>query len=135
MKGVFIGIISEKAIFIRYRFFKIRFSDFYRPQTKLRKGNVFTSVSRILSTGGCTLPLGRHTPPAETPLLGRHPPRQTATAADGTYHTGMHSCLSCKLSEIHVSRLQQGCDYAEEGIRFSLTHESFELPLLISSTP
>ena len=45
---------------------------YYRPQTKLRKGNVFTSVSRILSTGKGVS--GRH------PLdrLGRHPPgRQT----------------------------------------------------------
>ena len=29
---------------------------------------------------------GRHSP------LGRHP-RQTATAADGTHSTGMHSCM------------------------------------------
>ena len=39
----------------------------YRPQTKLWKGNVFTSVSRILSTGGRGLP----DPPGQTP------PRQT----------------------------------------------------------
>ena len=45
-------------------------------------------------------PLGRHAPPwADTPLPpGRHPsgqpsPGQTATAADGTHPTGMHSCL------------------------------------------
>ena len=68
--------------------------------------------------GGVHSPWADTPPRADTPLLGRHPPRQTATAADGTYPTGMHSCLSCKLSEIHVSRLQQGCDYAEEGIRF-----------------
>ena len=42
--------------------------------------------------------LGRHsqgdTPQADTPL-GRHPPspNQTATAAVGTLHTGMHSCF------------------------------------------
>ena len=58
---------------------------YYRPQTKLRKGNVFTSVSRILSTGEGVHPLpGRHSPArqkppyqAETLLLGiplgRHP--------------------------------------------------------------
>ena len=32
-----------------------------------------------------------YTPWAETPL-GRHPPQQTATAADSTHPTGMHSC-------------------------------------------
>ena len=30
---------------------------------------------------------GIHTPPGS-----RHPPRETATAADGTHPTGMHSC-------------------------------------------
>ena len=36
-------------------------------------------------------PLGRHPPWADTPLI-RHPhPQQTATAADGTHPTGMHS--------------------------------------------
>ena len=32
---------------------------------------------------------------ADTPLHGQAdaPPRQTATAADGTHPTGMHSCL------------------------------------------
>ena len=48
-------------------------------------------------------PPGRHPPPgqtppprADTPLpQGRPhlPPRQTATAADGTHPTGMHSCF------------------------------------------
>ena len=32
--------------------------------------------------GGCT-----------APLLGRHPPSETATEAGGTHPTGMHSCL------------------------------------------
>ena len=53
----------------------------YRPQTKLWKGNVFTSVSRILSTGGgvCQTPLGR--PPLDR--LGRHPPGQTRQPPPG----------------------------------------------------
>ena len=45
-------------------------------------------------------PLGRHTPlgshsPGQKPHpLGRHPlPPETATAADGTHPTGMHSCF------------------------------------------
>ena len=51
----------------------------YRPQTKLRKGNVFTSVCQeFCPQGGCTPHLlGRH-PPRQTPPgrqpLGRHPP-------------------------------------------------------------
>ena len=47
---------------------------------------------------GRHLPLGRH-PLGQTPLwadtfLGRHPPtpKETATAADGTHPTAMHSC-------------------------------------------
>ena len=87
---------------------------YYRPQMKLRKGNVFTSVSRILSTGivfqtppldrlgSKPPPTGQTPPPRQTPLLGRYPlgrhpradtPRHTATAADGTHPTGIHSCL------------------------------------------
>ena len=49
---------------------------------------MFLHVSVILSTEG------------GLPSLGRHPHRQTTrppkmdTAADGTYSTGMHSCLA-----------------------------------------
>ena len=49
--------------------------DFYRPQTKLRKGNVFTRVCQEFCPQG-----------------GVYPPRQTATALDDTHPTGMHSC-------------------------------------------
>ena len=58
-------------------------------------------------------PLGRHTPFVDTPYadtpLGRHthlppgrtsPSQQTATAADGTHHTGMHSCFLLSLNNI-----------------------------------
>ena len=83
----------------------------YRPQRSCVK-IMFLHVSAILSTGECLAdsplgrhpqadtplgrPLGRHpqadTPPTDTPL-GRHaPPPVTATAADGTHPTGMHSC-------------------------------------------
>ena len=65
-------------------------------------------MSRILSTDGggdipaCTgqAPPGRHppgqTPPGQTPPQADTPgqtPTPTATAADGTHPTGMHSCL------------------------------------------
>ena len=57
---------------------------------------------------------GRCTPPAggrHLPHLGRNPsPHQTATAADGTHPTGMHSC--CYKSHIGQWRIQ---DFPEEG--------------------
>ena len=78
---------------------------FYRPQRSC--GMVmFLHLSVILSTGGglCVWqtppgqtppagrhPLGRHPPWANTHLEQSHPP-ETATAADGTHPTGMHSC-------------------------------------------
>ena len=45
-------------------------SSDYRPQTKLRKGNVFTSVCHEFCPGGGVHLPGRH------PLLGRHSTRQ-----------------------------------------------------------
>ena len=106
---------------------------FLPSATKLRQGNIFTSVCQEFCPEGClphlsvcwdTHPPGQ-TPPSngQTPLhlsrhpppLGRHPlpwadtplpwadtpppradtppPQQTATAADGTYPTGMLSFL------------------------------------------
>ena len=59
----------------------------YRPQTKLRKGNVFTSVCHVF----CVPPRQtRQTPP---PTPDHTPPPQTTNAADGTHPTGMHSCF------------------------------------------
>ena len=86
--------------------------NYYRPQTKLRRGNfLHLSVSHSVH-GGCLpqcmlgyIPPGetpqadtpwtdtpRQTPHGQTPL-DRHP-QQTATAADGTHPTGMFSCLN-----------------------------------------
>ena len=67
----------------------------------LQKGNIFYKcVSRIMSAGGG----GAVSQHALGPLwadipLGRHPcpPQQTATSADGTHPTGMHSCFTVKL--------------------------------------
>ena len=41
-------------------------------------------------------PLGS-TPPRKHTPPGRHPLRETATTADGTHPTGMHSCYLCEL--------------------------------------
>ena len=68
-------------------------SHFYRPQTKLRKGNVFTPVSYSVHRAGVSASVhaGIHTPQQTPPRAD--PPQQTATAADGTHPTGMLSCL------------------------------------------
>ena len=54
---------------------------FYRSQTKLRKGNVFRSVCQEFC------PQGGGACVAGVCMAG-----DTATAADGTHPTGMHSC-------------------------------------------
>ena len=86
---------------------------FYCPQTKLRKGNVFTPVCQsFCSQGGCLPqcilgythpPLGRHPPWANTPYQVHagiqclaYAGINMATAADGTHPTGMHSCKETK---------------------------------------
>ena len=79
-------------------------SDFYHPKKKLRKGDVFTPVYQsFCSQGSRWVPAPVHagthphwagTPPAQTPPRADtlpHP-QQTATAADGTHPTGMHTC-------------------------------------------
>ena len=69
-------------------------TDFYRPETKLRKGYVFTPVCHSVHRGGC-LPqcmLG-YTPPqeadtpqeAETPPGSRHTPREADGYCCGRY--------------------------------------------------
>ena len=76
----------------------------YRPQTKLREGNIFTPVCQSFCSGAevytpldtprqtthLDSPLGRH------PSLGRHnttPPPEMTTEAGGMHPTGMHSCF------------------------------------------
>ena len=75
--------------------------DNYPPQ-KSCEGYVFTPVCQLFcSQGGVCLsacwdatPSREQTPPPGTrhPPLGADHPQQTATAADGTHPTGMHSC-------------------------------------------
>ena len=84
----------------------------YRPQTKFAKV-MFLHLSVILFTGGVCLsardqaPPPRPAPPLEqTPPSGsRHPSppgAETATAADGTHPTGMHSCYLLRFMPIHI---------------------------------
>ena len=94
----------------------------YRPQRSC-EGYVFTGVCLSTWGGGVPdqvhppgtrytpqtryTPLGPGTPPRDqvhppgtryTPPDQMHP-RDTATAADGTHPTGMHSCFTCDLRE------------------------------------
>ena len=83
----------------------------YRPQTKFAKVMfLHLSVSHSVHRGGVCLsvywdtitpPPPEQTPPGADPPGTRHPPpeqtppppgAETATAADGTHPTGMHSC-------------------------------------------
>ena len=81
----------------------IFFVNIYRPQTKLRKGNVFTSVCQefcprgvggaVCSSACWDTPPRKHTPREVHPSLRKaHLP--TVTAADCTHPTGMLSCLN-----------------------------------------
>ena len=87
--------------------FKTSVRNFYRPQRSCGKV-MFSQASVILFTGrrgvaetprADTPPRPVHawinTPPAQC-MLGYTPP-PTATAADGTHPTGMHSCWHCDL--------------------------------------
>ena len=51
---------------------------------------MFLHVSVILSTVVGVW----QTPPGQTPALPGETPLETATAADGTHPTGMHSCCN-----------------------------------------
>ena len=78
----------------------------YRPQTKLRKCNVFTPVCDSVQGGRGVHTSCRHTPhppPLTHTQPGRHPP-PTATAVDGMHPTGMHSCF--KKQPVNVYRPQ-----------------------------
>ena len=82
---------------------------YYRPQMKLRQGNVFTPACDYVHRGVCVsqhamrrvyIPLGRHPPgrqpPCQTPTPGADhpPPNEMATDTGGTHPTRMHSCSS-----------------------------------------
>ena len=71
---------------------KYTFINYYRPQTKLQEGNVFTPVCHsFCSKGG----LSQHAIYRGCTSPGRHPHRQTppktAAEAGGIHPTGMHS--------------------------------------------
>ena len=53
---------------------------------------------------GAGTPLGTRHPPQS-----RHPPQQTATVADGTHPTGMHSCFSNMMQFSGEMILTVGC--------------------------
>ena len=92
-----------------------RIKFYYRPQTKLRKGNVFTPVCQSFCSGGGCLPsaywvytpLGRHptwadtpwadtTLEAHTPLL-KHPPGSTTPPSRRPQQPTVRFLLECFL--------------------------------------
>ena len=87
------------------------------------KGYVFTSVCHSVHRRECTPSLGRHPlarlPRADTPP-GRHP-HETATAADGTHPTGMHSCFTLYAGKIwlHLVMYVRQAATATESERFT----------------
>ena len=83
---------------------------------------MFLHLSVILSTGGVS---GR--PPGQTPPWTDIPrvdspqadiPRQTATAADGTHPTGMHSCMTLFLSNVAVKITQLHLEENEQKMQY-----------------
>ena len=92
---------------------------YYRPQQSC-EGYVFTPVWHSVRGGVClstcwdaTPPHPRSRHPPDQALPGnRHPPppqAETATAADGTHSTGMHSCLGYCFSQKWVNLLRINC--------------------------
>ena len=68
-----------------------------------REGNVFTPVCHSVHRGCIPACIGADTLSGQTPPwsdtpLGRHHPPQTATPADGTHPTVMHTCFTNSFS-------------------------------------
>ena len=68
----FLVQVHIKLDLISWKFFFLR-GHFYRPQTKLRKGNVFTNVCQeFCPQGGCTPPGQTPPPPSDGHCSGRY---------------------------------------------------------------
>ena len=65
---------STKTLFL---YICEHFVSFYRPQTKLWKGNVFTSVCQEFCPRGVYPSMHWADPPTGQAAPGKHPPRQT----------------------------------------------------------
>ena len=63
-------------LYTKYLSLGLLYFHFYRPQTKLREGNVFTPVCQPFCLGGAGVR-----------------PGETATEAGSTHPTGMYSCV------------------------------------------
>ena len=69
---------------------------------RLPQKDIFTvrnEVAKVMFLQVCVCPWGRGSASVHVGIPSREqtPPQQTATAADGTHPTGMHSCLFCVL--------------------------------------
>ena len=79
---------------------------FYRRQTKLRKGNIFTPICQsFCSQGGCTPPTqtspGRHPLSGQTPLPNRHPPDGQCNGWYASYWNHGNAFMSEVFSEMY----------------------------------
>ena len=81
-------------------------------------GKVMFSQASVCPQGGGVHPLGRHPLPqadtpshqADTPLWpDTTPNHETATSADGTHPTGMHSCSICSFTPDHSLQTMTWC--------------------------
>ena len=84
----------------------------HRPQRSC-EGYVFTRVCHSVHGGGCLVLGGllrggllQGGVASQHALRQTPPPRETATAADGSHPTGMHSCLNYYFSSGNLSQVQ-----------------------------
>ena len=78
-------------------------SYFHRPQTKLREGDVFTPVCDSVHRGSMHDRGAWHAWQGSMYGGGRgFHARETATEAGGIHPTGMHSCISFKISHFQL---------------------------------
>ena len=79
----------------------------YRPQRSCGKV-MFLHLAAILFTRGGLA----DTPQADNPTPRTHPTQQTATVADGTHPTGMHSCSNL-VSEYSIDSIFHSMDFID----------------------
>ena len=85
-------------------------------------------VKNILSKGevvSAPLHAGIHTPRTDTPSGQTTPTPDTATAADGTHPTGMHSCYEKNFNIIHTlsnTMVLEGRQHNDSASEQSVSH-------------
>ena len=94
ISGLFLGLFPQNSIDVLMIF---RESIFTARKRSLGEGNIFTSMCQEFCSrggGGCLLPGGACFLRGVCSQGGLLETPRAATAAGGTYPTGMHSCLA-----------------------------------------